>query len=122
MKTTSARTSSPTNVRKFKAPVDNRVDDGDKVGEVERNLSKGENLSKVNPFKTSFLIAKASVAFSRLWKTFIERSIFYHFHLEHHIWIETHASGFAIAGILNQLILGYMIYTKPDLLTLEIGQ
>ena len=52
---------------------------------------------------SSVLTSEAKLAFLRLRQAFIEVPILYHFDPEHHIRIETNASGYAIGGILSQL-------------------
>lgn len=77
------------------------ISDGNKVGKVRENLSKEENLSKVNPSRIRFLTLKASLALIYLRKTLTKAPIFYYFALERHILIATHASNFAIGGIFT---------------------
>ncbi len=52
-----------------------------------------------------FLTFKARKVFIKLKQAFIETSILNHFDPEHHIQIETDASGYAIVEILSQLTL-----------------
>lgn len=60
-------------------PGNSGMGDADKVKKVAENLSKGENLSKINSFRTSFLISKASVAFIGLKKLFTKAQILHYF-------------------------------------------
>ena len=71
--------------------------DGDE-GEVDEVGKKGWKISKSK--KTG-----AKLAFTKLRPVFLKTSIVYHFDPEHHIWIETDVSGYAIGGVLNQLTL-----------------
>ena len=48
---------------------------------------------------------RAKLAFTKLKQTFLKAPILYHFDPEHHIRIETDASGYAIGKILSQLTL-----------------
>ena len=68
----------------------------------------------------SFLTPKARSAFNRLRLTFTEAPIFRHFDPECHIWIETDALGYAISGVLSQLVSG----TSPDRVVIKahLGQ
>ena len=43
--------------------------------------------------------------FTELRQAFLKAPILHHFDPEHHIWIETDVSGYAIGGVLNQLTL-----------------
>ena len=55
--------------------------------------------------KTDFLTLGTKTAFIHLQKTFIEAPILKHFDLEHYIRIETDILGYAINGVLSQMIL-----------------
>ena len=76
--------------------------DGGEVGnnEVEK---KGRNLSKSKKTELGFLTAGAKMAFTELRQAFIKALILHHFDPEHHIWVETDASGYATSGVLSQL-------------------
>ncbi len=63
--------------------------------------SRAKNLSSQSG---SFLIFEARKAFIELRKAFVEAPILNHFDPKRHIQIETDVSGYAIGGILNQLI------------------
>ena len=85
-----------------------RIDDGevdgsevgdDEIGKKAQKSSKFKNLSK-----SDFFILGARLAFTELRQAFVKTPILHHFDLERHIRIETNASGYAIGGVLNQLI------------------
>ena len=48
-----------------------------------------------------YLTPNAKKAFNHLRHLFIKASIFQHFDLEHHIWVETDVSGHVIGGVLS---------------------
>ena len=77
--------------------------DSSKVGD-DKVVKKDRNLSKSKKTESSFLISGARNAFTKLRQAFIKASILYHFDLERHIQVETNASGYAIGGVLSQLI------------------
>ena len=78
------------------------VDGGDYKDEtVKRLLLTSKNLNGA----MGYLTAKARLAFIQLRKAFTKASIFQHFDLECHIWIEIDMSGYAIVGVLSQLTL-----------------
>ncbi len=52
-----------------------------------------------------FFTSGARKSFIKLRQVFVEVSILNYFDLEHHIQIETDASGYGISEILSQLIL-----------------
>ena len=52
-----------------------------------------------------FLTPRAKLAFTKLRQAIFKAPILYHFDPEHHIRIETDASGYAIGGVLSQLTL-----------------
>ena len=74
--------------------------------------SKSENLPKFNAKKNepNFLTPSTRKTFNRLRLAFTKAPIFQHFDLEHHIWIKTNVSGYAICDVLCQLATG----TRPD--------
>lgn len=96
--------------------------DGDKFGEVEKNPSKKENLSKLNLFRERFLTPETSLMFTRFWKVFTKALILQHFDSKRHIVIETNVSSFDIGKIFCQIISSHMTYTNLDVFTFEIGQ
>ncbi len=63
--------------------------------------SRAKNLGQSG----SFLTPKARKVFTKLRQAFVEAPILNHFDPERHIRIETDVSGYAIGGILSQLIL-----------------
>ena len=76
----------------------------DEVGKKARNLSKSTNLSKSKKTVGSdFFTPGTKLAFTELRQTFLKAPIFHHFDPEHHIWIETDISGYAIGGVFSQL-------------------
>ena len=77
-----------------------------------KKLSKSRNLPNFDAKNSepSFLIPKARAAFNHLWLAFIKAPILWHFNLEYHIWIKTDTLGYAIGGVLSQLVSR----TKPD--------
>ena len=55
--------------------------------------------------KPNFLTPNVKKTFNHFRLVFIKASIFRHFDLESHIWIETDASSYAVSGMLSQLNL-----------------
>lgn len=121
LKTTSARILISINITICMGANNGGFDDGNKVGEIGKNLSKGENLSKVNPSEMRFLMLKASIAFIYLKKAFTKAPILYHFDPEQHIQIETNVSRFSIGEIFCQLTSGHVIHTNSDFSTFKIS-
>lgn len=121
LKTTSVKKLSPTNVRRSIRVDNSRVSNADKVKEMGYNLSKGKNLSKINPSRVNFLTPEASIAFTCLRKAFSKAPILYYFDSECYIRIGTNASSFASSVIFSELILRYVTYTNPDLSIFKIG-
>ena len=74
---------------------------GDCKDETDKRSPRSNNSNRA----TGNLISKTRLAFFQLKKVFIEASIFWHFDPKYHIWIETNASGYAMGGVLSQLIL-----------------
>ena len=83
----------------------------------DRNLSKSKKSKNAKSGKqtrigatgeSTFLTPGTRKAFNQLGQVFTKASILQHFDLECHIWIETNASGYAIGGVLNQLIFDYL--------------
>lgn len=106
----------PVNSRRYIGGGNGKIDDNDKIREME------ENLSKLNPPGARFLTPKPSIVFICLRKAFTKTPILYYFDSECHIQIKTNASDFGIGRIFTQLTLGYVTYTNPNLSTSEIAQ
>lgn len=95
-----------------------KVVTGSGLNKTNKNLSKFQMpkiltvLSNVgaNVKITWFLISEASKAFILLMHAFMKALILRHFDFECHIKIKTNASGYAIGGVLNQLILNFGQY------------
>ena len=85
--------------------VDSGEVEVDEVGKKVQKTSKSKNSSKskkaIGP--SDFLTLGAKLAFTELRQAFLKALILHHFDLEHHIRIETNASGYAIIGVLSQL-------------------
>ena len=85
--------------------------EGKKSAKSKKPLKSGNSpnfdAKKVGP---SFLIPEARSAFNRLPLAFTKAPILRHFNPECHMRIETDASGYAISGVLSQLVSG----TSPD--------
>ena len=86
---------------------------GDGAVELRKNLSKSKKPKNAKSAfssyigatgKSNFLMPEARKAFNRLRQVFTCTPIFWDFHPECHIQIKTNASGYAIGGILSQLI------------------
>ena len=77
----------------------------DEVKKKVRNLSKSKNLSKSEKMVrcSDFLTLGAKLTFTKLRQAFLKAPILHHINSEHHIQIETDASGYAIGGVFNQL-------------------
>ena len=73
----------------------------DEVGKKVQNLSK----SKKTVRSLDFLTLGTKLAFTKLRQAFIKTPILHHFDPERHIRVETDALGYAIGGVLSQLIL-----------------
>ena len=71
----------------------------DEVGKKARNLSKSKKM-----VGSDFLTPGAKLAFTELRQAFLKAPILHHFDPERHIRIETDVSGYAIGGVLSQLI------------------
>ena len=87
---------------------DDEVDGGeircDEFGKKGRKTSKSKNLSKFKKtVETGFFTPRAKLAFTKFRQAFFKAPILHHFNPEHHIWIETDASGYAIGGVVSQL-------------------
>ncbi len=70
---------------------------------VKSAKSKKLNFAKANS-GTDFLIPKTKKAFIHLQKAFTKAPIFRHFDPKYHIRIETDVLGYAISGVLSQMI------------------
>ena len=85
--------------------VDNEVDE-EVEDEVDNEIGKkSQNLSKSKKIELGFLTSGARMAFTKLKQVFIKAPILHYFDLEHYIWVEIDASGYAIGGILSKLTL-----------------
>ena len=95
---------------------DGKVDGGkvgdNKVGKKIQKTSKSKNLFKSKNLSKSkktvgldFFTSRARLAFNKLIPMFVKAPILYHFDPEYHIWVETNVSGYAIDGVISQLIL-----------------
>ena len=82
-----------------KAEFDNRYKLGNEI-EDDEVMKKDQKTSKFNKLSKSkktigsldFFILEARLAFTELKQVFVKASIFHHFNLKRHIWIETNAS------------------------------
>ncbi len=88
--------------------------------------SKKSDLAKANS-RTDFLTPEAKKAFIYLRKAFIKAPILRHFDLERHIRIETDDLGYAISGVLSQMIsdqhsFGHVTHEDPNSSKSKIGQ
>ena len=85
------------------------IDDIKIVGSSDRNKKKSAKSDFTKPVRgaeePSFLTPDARRAFTQLRQAFTEAPILRHFDPERHIQIETDASGYAIGGVLSQMIL-----------------
>ena len=97
-----------------------------KMSKSRKSAKSGKNSSKSGNSPNfgatgsgpSFLTPKARSAFNRLRLAFTKAPILWHFDPECHIWIETDTSGYAIGGMLSQLVSETSpdgIVTKTDL-------
>lgn len=105
------------NIRTFNDTSNSEVDNSNQIGSREMR----ENESKVNFFKTHFLIHKAIVVFIGSKKVFTEALILHYFDSKHYILIQTDESSFVISEIFCQLTLGYVIYINLMLSTSKIS-
>ena len=78
----------------------------DEVGKKVQKTTKSKNLSKskkaVGP--SNFLTPRAKLAFTKLRQAIVKALILYHFDPECHIRVGTDVLGYAISGVLSQLI------------------
>ncbi len=93
---------------------------------VKLAKSKKPNFAKTNS-GSDFLIFEVKEVFIHLRKAFNEVPIFNHFDQGCHIQIETDTLGYAIGGVLSQMILdqhfsGHMTHKDPILSMSKIGQ
>ena len=84
--------------------VDSSEVEVDEIGKKGQKTSKSKKLSKSKMVRLDFLTLEAKLAFIKLRQAFFKAPILYHFDLERHIQIETDLSGYAIGGVLSQLI------------------
>ena len=75
----------------------------DRINDRIKNLSKSTKVKK--SLETDFLTFRAKKAFSYIQKAFIKALIFRDFDLKCHIQIKTDTSGYAIVGVLSQMVL-----------------
>ena len=81
---------------------DDSIDGSDhKDKTVKRSPLISKNLNRA----MGYLTIEARLAFTKLRKMFFKAPILRHFDPEWHIQIKTDASGYAIGGVLSQLIL-----------------
>ncbi len=80
-------------------------------GKKSKNSAKGKRVKFVKatfpgtaPEASPFLTPEALLVFTQLRQAFTEAPILHHFDPEHHIRIETDASGYAIGVVLSQLM------------------
>ena len=103
-------------------------DDNNEVvrGGVNRNLSKFKKLKNIKSGiqtciramgEPTFLTPGARKALNQLRQAFTEAPILRDFDLEYHIRIETNTSGYAIGGVLNQLISDQVTLDFKSILT-----
>ena len=99
---------SPTQLAKNLSLLVNVAEDDEVVVDVDdcKNETGGRSphSKKING-ATTYLTPEVRLAFTQLRKAFTKALIFQHFDLKCHIRIETNASGYAISGVLSQLIL-----------------
>ena len=84
-----------------KSKLHNDEVDGGEVGDNKVVKSKKTG--------SGFFISGARKAFTKLRQTFIKAPILHHFDPERHIRVEMDVSGYAIGGILSQLILDNLV-------------
>ena len=94
----------------YSGKVDNFEVEDDKVRKKVQKRSKSKNLSKST---LNFVISGAKIAFIELRQAFLKAPIFHEFNPEYYIRIETDASGYAIGGVLSQLILDNLDQWHP---------
>ena len=92
------------------------IGDGDCDNEL---IEKSPFTSKNSNGATGYLTSKARLAFTQLRKAFTKAPILQHFDPECHIRIETDASGYAIGGVLSQLILDNLGQWHPVVFYLQ---
>ena len=99
---TSSTTQSTENLSQINVAEDAEVG-GDGGGNYEERMIK-RSLSK-NLNGAGYLTPNAKKTFNHLWGAFTKALIFQHFDPERHIRIKSNALGYAIGGVLSQLIL-----------------
>ena len=74
-----------------------------KLAKLGKKLSKNKNLTNSNTMedRLKFLTSNARITFNRLWLTFTEAPILWHFDLKCHIWIETDTLCYTIDRVLS---------------------
>ena len=75
----------------------------DEVGKKGQKTSKSKKSSKSKTVGSDFLTPGAKLAFTKLRQAFLKAPLLHYFDPEHHIWIETDVSGYAIGEVLSQL-------------------
>ena len=87
---------------------DVEIDSGEvgdnEIGKKGQNLSKSKNSSKSKKTESGFLASGVRKTFIELKQAFIKAPILYHYDSECHIRVEMDVSGYAIGGVLSQLI------------------
>ncbi len=97
-----------------------------KSRKLKLTKSKKSDLAKGNS-ETDFLTPKAKKAFIHLQKAFTKTPIVRYFDPDHHIWMKTDALGYAIGGVLYQIILdqdssGHITHKDPNSSKSKIAQ
>lgn len=87
--------------------IDQNINNNNKcINQYKVNVRKKKLKKESKSFnKTDFYYYNAKIAFTKLKQTFMIMLIFCYFNPEYHIQIITHALGYAINEILNQLTL-----------------
>lgn len=82
------------------------IDDGnDEVVMINQSkTAKSKNVIQLKEIEMGFLTAETRLTFTKLRQAFIKTSFFLYFDPEYHIWIIMNVSGYAIGGVLSQLI------------------
>ena len=89
------------------------------LAKLGKKLSKSRNSTNFDATENGlkFLTPDARTDFNRLRLAITEAPILQYFNPECYIWIETDASGYAISGVLNQLISR----TSPNGIVIKIN-
>ena len=106
--------------KKLRKSKSKKTSKSQNLAKSRKKLLESENSTNFNAMKdgSKFLTSDARTAFNRLWLTFTEAPILWHFDPECHIRIETNALGYAIDGVLSQLTFRTNldgVVTKADL-------